>query len=65
MRGERPPALDGLRQEKFKLNLLTDWEFYLKSARGKSQSTIPVWTKTEALSNLIFCAVLGPAGISL
>jgi len=27
MRGENLPALDGLRQEKFKLSLLTDWDF--------------------------------------
>jgi len=38
MRGESLPALDGLRQEKFKLSLPTDPSFYLKSARGISQS---------------------------
>jgi hypothetical protein len=33
--------LDGLRQEKFNLNLLTDWIYlFLKSARGISQSTV-------------------------
>jgi len=37
---ENVSALDGLRQEKFNLSLLTDWIcFFLKSARGISQST--------------------------
>jgi hypothetical protein len=34
--GENVPALDGLRQEKFNLNLPTDKDFILKSARGIS-----------------------------
>jgi len=53
MRQNDRPALDGLRQEKFNLNLPTDWIcFVLKSARGISQSTVLSWRKPVALSIL-------------
>jgi hypothetical protein len=53
------PALDGLRQEKFNLNLLTDWiYFFLKSARGISQSTRLLWRNWRQLSNFIFYVIL-------
>jgi hypothetical protein len=29
-----PPALDGLRQEKFNLDLLTDWDFLSQIGKG-------------------------------
>jgi hypothetical protein len=37
MRGESLPALDGLRQEKFKLDLLTDWDF-ISNRHGEYRS---------------------------
>jgi len=52
------PALDGLRQEKFNLNLLTDGIFILKSARGISQSTPPASRTQRTKSNPIFLGIL-------
>jgi hypothetical protein len=55
MRQDDGPALDGLRQEKFNMNLLTDWIcLVLKSARGISQSTALLWRKYFGVSNLNF-----------
>jgi hypothetical protein len=44
-------ALDGLRQEKFNLNLPTGPGFYLKPTRGNSQSTALLWNNHAAVSN--------------
>jgi hypothetical protein len=62
MRQDDGPALDGLRQEKFNMNLLTDWIFLLlKSARGISQSTALLWRKYSGVSNLNFPPERGSA----
>jgi hypothetical protein len=60
---DKRPVLDGLRQEKFNLNLLTDWIcLFLKSERGISQSTALLWRNCPRVSNWIFGSLLSGAG---
>jgi hypothetical protein len=62
MRGENLPALDGLRQEKFNLNLPTDKDFTLKSARGISQSALLESRTRPAKSNpILLASLINPA----
>lgn len=60
---ESPPALDGLRQEKFKLNLLTDWDFLSQIGKGNiAVNEFSVAQKRGSVKFEISCALLVLAG---
>ena len=60
---ENPPALDGLRQEKFKLNLLTDWDFLSQIGKGNiAVNEVSLAQKRCGVKFEISCALLVLAG---
>ena len=63
MRGEKSSRVGRAASGKVQIEFADRLGFYLKSARGISQSTVLVWTKTGPVSNLIFsCVGCQPAG---
>jgi hypothetical protein len=63
MRQDKSPALDGLRQEKFNLDLPTDWDFWSQIGKGNvAVNGVSLAQNRPAVKLEIFLCAFGSGG---